>query len=347
MQDPFRIAGNTAVRRVSVRAAYRQENEPNALFFVLLTVIRSAHRVLRIAAAGTAVYLGCSLIMGIVLAGNAMHLRRKPLDQNAKLVAMTRQFGTIQKDVAIQSADGAVLKGWYGQPANGNGSAVILLHGMADNRQGVTGFAYMFLMHGYAVLLPDSRAHGESGGSLATYGVMEREDVRRWAESLRPRITGCIDVFGESMGGAIAVQTSAVTPGLCAVVAESSFASFRAIADDRIGQETGLPPWFTRTLGIPTRESALLYARLRYGVDLADADPSKAIAISRVPTLLICGTEDSNIPMRHSMALERAGRTHTQLWIVEGAEHTAAMSVNPAKYEIEVVGWFDGHGGSR
>ncbi len=247
----------------------------------------------------------------------------------------------------MPAADGAVLKGWYVQPANGNGSAVILLHGMADNRQGMTGFAYMFLMHGYAVLLPDSRAHGESGGSLVTYGVMEREDVRRWTEWLRPRITACIDLFGESMGGAIAVQASAVTPGLCAVVAESSFASFRAIANDRIEQETGLGPWFTRTLGIPTRESALLYARLRYGVNLADADPLKAIAVSRVPTLLICGTEDLNIPMRHSIALERAGRTHTQLWIVEGAKHTAAMSVNPAKYEVEVVGWFDGHGGSR
>jgi uncharacterized protein len=100
-------------------------------------------------------------------------------------------------------------------------------------------------------------------------------------------------------------------------------------------------------LGIPARESGLLYAWLRYGVNLADADPLKAIAVSRVPTLLICGTEDSNIPMRHSMALERAGRHHTRLWIVEGAQHTAAMSVNPAKYEVEVVGWFDGHGGSH
>ena len=28
---------------------------------------------------------------------------------------------------------------------------------------------------------------------------MEREDVRRWTEWLRPPITGCVDVFGESM----------------------------------------------------------------------------------------------------------------------------------------------------
>jgi fermentation-respiration switch protein FrsA (DUF1100 family) len=311
-------------------------------------VIRPANRALRVAVAGTAVYLGFSLIMGIVLIGNAVHLRRRPLDQNVTLVAkLTRPSGAILEDVSMAAADGAVLKAWYVRPANGNGSAVILLHGMADNREGVTGFASMFLVHGYSVLLPDSRAHGESGGSLVTYGVLEREDVRRWVEWLRPRITGCVDLFGESMGGAIAVQTSAVTSGLCAVVAESSFATFRAIADDRIGQQTGLAQSFTRMLGMPMREIALLYARLRYGVNLADANPLTAIAISRVPTLLISGTEDANIPMRHSMALERAGRSHTQLWIVEGAEHTAAMSVNPAKFEIEVVGWFDRHRGSR
>jgi hypothetical protein len=236
--------------RLHYQQIIRKENEPSALSFVFITVIRPAHRILRITVAGTAAYLGLSLIVGIVLAGNVLHLRRKPLNQNAALGTMlSQQFGARQKDVSLTAADGAVLRGWYVQPANGNGSAVILMHGMADNRQGVTGFAHMFLMHGYAVLLPDSRAHGESGGSLVTYGVLERDDVRRWVEWLRPRITRCVDLFGESMGAAIAVQASAVTPGLCAVVAESSFASFRAVADDRIGQETGLAPWATRTLG--------------------------------------------------------------------------------------------------
>jgi hypothetical protein len=41
----------------------------------------------------------------------------------------------------------------------------------------------MVLQQGYRVLLPDSRAHGESGGTLATYGLVERDDIHRWTGS--------------------------------------------------------------------------------------------------------------------------------------------------------------------
>jgi uncharacterized protein len=49
-----------------------------------------------------------------------------------------------------------------------NGKAVILLHGISANRMGVAGYGEMFLQKGYRILLPDSRAHGESEGNPAT-----------------------------------------------------------------------------------------------------------------------------------------------------------------------------------
>jgi alpha-beta hydrolase superfamily lysophospholipase len=54
-------------------------------------------------------------------------------------------------------------------PSKSNGNCVPVLHGIADSRAGSIGFAPMFLNEGYAVLLPDSRAHGASGGQLVTY----------------------------------------------------------------------------------------------------------------------------------------------------------------------------------
>jgi hypothetical protein len=42
----------------------------------------------------------------------------------------------------------------------------------------------MFLAHGYIVLAPDSRAHGESGGDIATYGLLEWDDAHRWVSWL-------------------------------------------------------------------------------------------------------------------------------------------------------------------
>lgn len=42
---------------------------------------------------------------------------------------------------------------------------------------GMIGYAELLLTRGSAVLMPDSRAHGQSGGALATYGLLEKDDI--------------------------------------------------------------------------------------------------------------------------------------------------------------------------
>jgi hypothetical protein len=76
-------------------------------------------------------------------------------------------------DVAITTSDHVQLLAWYIRPLQENGNTVMLLHGLADNRLGTVGYAEILLAHGYSVLMPDARAHGISGGDLATYGVVE------------------------------------------------------------------------------------------------------------------------------------------------------------------------------
>jgi hypothetical protein len=43
-----------------------------------------------------------------------------------------------------KTADGVVLQGWYIVPEHQNGQAVILLHGIGDNRGGVAGYGQAF-----------------------------------------------------------------------------------------------------------------------------------------------------------------------------------------------------------
>jgi uncharacterized protein len=292
----------------------------------------------RIAIAAGGAYLLATCVAAGMLVQLALRPPRRPLDARAAAV-----LGVPVENVSLPAADGAMLQAWFAEPRQPNGAGVILLHGVADNREGVAGYAGMFLARGYAVLLPDARAHGESGGAFPTYGVLERDDVRRWAAWLHPHAPGCEYLFGESMGAAIAIQASAVTPGVCALAVESAFATFREIADDRIAQETRLGLWFPHTLGAPSRELALLWVDAVDHVNLADASPLAAIRQSHVPTLLIAGTADDNIPMRHSQQLARAGASHTELWMVAGAEHTGAASVNPAEFDRRVTAWFAGH----
>ena len=249
------------------------------------------------------------------------------------------QFGANVEDVAMPAGDGALLRAWFVQPSEPNGKAVVLLHGMGANRIGASGFGDIFLRRGYSILLPDSRAHGESGGEVATYGILERDDVRRWVAWLKSRAPGCSYLFGESMGAEISLQASAITPGLCAVVVEDSYSEFREIGYERLGRATKLGTTFWKTLGSPALEVAIAYSRIRYGVTLPDASPKKAVERSRVPTLLITGTADENIPMHHAEELERACSGHCALWVVQGADHGGATTVTHAEFERRVGGW--------
>lgn len=290
-------------------------------------------------------WLALSSMIGVIAIEGATHLQRIPLteaerDQARRVAA---QSHAELSDVEIAAQDGAQLRAWSIHFRNGNGDAVILLHGQGDNRAGMLGPAQMLLRHGYSVLLPDARAHGMSGGNLATYGVLEADDIRRWFEWLKqnesPR---CIDGLGDSMGAAQLLESLRVAGGFCAVVAESPFATFREAAYDRLGQQFSTGPWLGRTLLRPALFSGVDYERLRYGIDFRRADPAAVVAGTGVPVLLIHGLADSNLPPRHSEAI-RARNPRVMLWEPQGAEHCGASTSAPEEYERRVVGWFSEH----
>ncbi len=149
------------------------------------------------------------------------------------------------------------------------------------------------------------------------------------------------------MGAAISLQATAVSPNLCAVVVESPYSTFREIAYDRVARHGNIPVWMARTIGRPSIEIALLYTRLRYGVDLSQANPQDGLANSRVPTLLLHGTTDENIPLRHSYSIMQVAGSHAQLWEVQGANHGGAVTVAPAEFENRVIDWLQMHASSR
>jgi hypothetical protein len=244
------------------------------------------------------------------------------------------------KDVSIQAQDGVTLHAWNIGPNHSNGDAVILLHGLGDNRVGMAGYAQLLLARGFTVLLPDARAHGASGGEIATYGLLERNDIHRWFEFLatedHPR---CIYGFGESMGAAELLQSLSVERRFCAVIAESSFSTFREIAYDRMGQNFHAGPWLGRTLLRPVVELAFLYVRWKYGLDMLQASPEDSVAKTNVPVMLIHGQIDSNIPFRHARLIQ-ARNPHSVLWEVPNADHCGAINTAPEQFEQRLQGWF-------
>src|SRR5882762_5271732 len=92
--------------------------------------------------------------------------------------------GASREDFDVPAQDGALLRGWKVRPKNPNGNWVLLFHGVADNRVGVIGQSEFLLRAGYSVVMMDARAHGASGGPIATYGWLERNDTRAIIDAL-------------------------------------------------------------------------------------------------------------------------------------------------------------------
>jgi len=291
-------------------------------------------------------YITFCTIAGILVADGTMHPARRPLppDAEASMREIARGLESDLQDVSLNTPDGISLVAWAMHPHHGNGDAVILLHGLSDNRIGMTGYAQLLLRHGFSVLLPDARAHGSSGGLVATYGLLERDDIRQWVDWLaaqdHPR---CIFGLGESMGAAELLQSLRAGANFCAVAAESPFSNFREIGYDRMGQPFHLGSWFGRTFLRPLVEVAFLRVRWKYKVDMQQASPENSVAAARIQVFLIHGQIDSNIPVRHSRRIQ-ARNPNVVLWEVPNADHCGAISTAPQEFEQRLLAWFSHRG---
>lgn len=294
-------------------------------------------------------WIGLCSLAGIVAVEGALHPARHAVTPRdvSEANAIAAEDHAALRNVNVRSVDGVNLSAWQFQPSHWNGDAVLLLHGQSDNRAGMLGPASMLLQNGYEVLVTDARAHGQSGGAIATYGVKERDDIRAWFDWLkREQSPRCIDGVGDSMGAAQLLESLSVEPGFCAVVAESTFANFREAAYTRMGQQLGAGPWVGRTILRPAVEIGLMYARWKYGVDLGKARPDESVASSHVPVLLIHGLMDNNLSPQNSqeILLRNAGRNpEVALWEPSDAGHCGASTAEPLAYQQRVLGWLASH----
>ncbi len=193
----------------------------------------------------------------------------------------------------------------------------------------------MFLNEGYSVLLPDSRAHGASGGEFVTYGLLEKYDVIAWANWMKRAGCGKLYALGESLGAAVLIQAAAVQPIFSAIVAECPYADLREVAEYRVSGMGRLPPIVARAIV----GSSLLYAAWVYNLDLRRVSPVDSIGRASTPILLIHGLGDVLTPPYNSVRLAKAD-PRDPLWLVPKAQHTEASLAEPEEFRKRVLNWF-------
>src|SRR5580704_7163904 len=279
-------------------------------------------------------------LVGNSVGPGILHPQHLNSERAPQVQEMLRRTNTIPEDLVVQTKDNIELRGWKIHAAKPNGDWVLLFHGVADNRTGVLGAAELLLRHDFSVVMMDSRAHGTSGGDMATYGWKERYDTVAITNALyASEKVRHLYALGVSMGAAIALQSAAVEPRIEAVAAEAPFANLREVSYDYAGLDVS--PTLGRTLFRPASMLALASVQKEGGFDPSDVSPEGAVAARPFAVLLICGTSDHRIPCRHAERIYKSAAGPKELWIVKGAGHAAALGHSPVEYESRVVALFE------
>jgi len=223
------------------------------------------------------------------------------------------QFGLQHEDIFIAAADGSRLHGWW-LPARGTAlGSVLHLHGNAANVSNHLPLVAWLPAAGFNVLMLDYRGFGRSQGKPTLDGVVDDAAAALAYLRTRPGVDGGrLVVLGQSLGGAAALRLLARdSSGVRLAVIEAAFASYRGIARDAAMQSVVLAPLVpVATLMLPG----------------AQADPVAALSAVRVPLLLVHGTADEVIPLKHGEQLAAAAPPGSQFIRVDGARHMESLT---------------------
>lgn len=235
--------------------------------------------------------------------------------------------------LVLPSPSGAELAAWLLTPDAPVG-AVVLLHGVRASRADMLPRAELLWRAGYAVLVPDLQAHGESTGDRITFGYLESRDAEACLHYLRERFPRLrVGGVGVSLGGA-ALVLAGHRGGSEATVLEAVFPTIAEATDNRLAMRVGA------LSGILT---PLLLAQLRprLGIGLDDLRPVESIKDVRSPVLVLAGTADRHTTEAQSRALFAAANDPKDLWLVPGATHDDLHRFDPRGYAEHVVGFLD------
>jgi len=196
--------------------------------------------------------------------------------------------------------------------------------------------ADLLVAGGYAVLVPDLQAQGESTGRRITFGFLEARDAEAGVRELRRRFPGKpLGAVGVSMGGAALVLADGRLD-LDAVVLEAVYPTLAEAVDNRIRRRAGA------LSGVLT---PLLLLQLRPCLGIAPSQLRPIDAIDRLgcPVLVMAGTRDKDTTEAQTRALYAAAREPKQLWLVNGAAHVDLERFDPVGYRRRVLGFFREH----
>lgn len=271
------------------------------------------------------------LTIGALSLGSAAWVAGTLLVQPSPAVVGHAPSDLPAQDVTIPSGSGSTLHGWY-VDCPGTKAAVALFHGIHADRRQTQGRARLLREQGYAVLLIDFQAHGESPGAEMTFGYLESRDTEAAIGWLHQRLPEArVGAIGISLGGA-SLALAKHPLKLDAVVLESAYSTLDAAVDNRVAMAL----WKFSPMVKPLL-TAQLQPRLGVGIDFFR--PIDHLSDVGCPLLIAGGATDQHTLVSETQAMYAAAQAPKELWIVPNVAHRDLLRASPEEYRKRVLGF--------
>jgi len=235
--------------------------------------------------------------------------------------------------IQLTTSDGLQLFALY---APGTiGATIILSHGYKMSCSEMIPIAAMLAKQGYGVLLPDLRSHGRSEGSEISFGYHEWRDLEAAVSFLEQEAPeDIIGLFGNSMGGALAIVYAARDERIAAVIAQSPYASVAHSIYKGVSRFSNVPPF-------PFAPLIHYFAERRLHIDTAKVAPINTIAsISPRPILLLMGGNDQTVEASGIFDLHKAAGENCELWFEPELDHVEFYERKPEEFTQRIVSFY-------
>lgn len=231
-------------------------------------------------------------------------------------------IGLTYRDLWFDADDGMRLHGWLLTTSGPSRGLLLFLHGNAENISTHIASVAWLPAAGFAVLLFDYRGYGLSAGTPDLDGLHRDAEAALEAAFDQPEASPSgVAVFGQSLGGALAITALARSPQrhrVRALIVEGAFAGYRSIAREVLARS-----WLTWPLQWPL--SLTIDNRYR---------PREAIGeIAPTPVLIIEGADDPIIAPANGEALFAAAGEPKALWLASGG-HIAAFRASAMQHRL-------------
>ncbi len=212
-------------------------------------------------------------------------------------------------------------------------TVVIIIHGYGCSRRSVIGIASAYYNDfGYSVMLPDLRAHGESGGKYIGFGWCDSEDIICWIKYLEQMLGDNIKIIlhGISMGGATALLTAAKnSKSVNAIISDCSFSSIKDILTLRLKKDFNLPEF-------PFIHLIDWMVKHRCNYSIKDGNVKEEVKKIQCPVLYIHGQNDNFIPVENVYVLYENTSSYKKIYICPEAGHAESAITDPLEYKERI-----------